>query len=162
MTILGIDPGLANCGYAVVREERGELSAAAYGCISTSSKKGEPARLAEIHKAIQEIIRKYRPDVVASERLLFKTNVTTAISVGRAQGVVFLAADKRALDVHEYTPMEIKQAVAGYGGADKRQVQQMVKKLLRLDEDPKPDHAADALAVCIAHAANRKMREAAA
>lgn len=161
MTILGIDPGLANCGYAVIRDDSGDLSALAYGCVSTSAKKPEPQRLAEIHAAIEEIMDEFRPDVVACEKLLFNTNVTTAISVGRAQGMVFLAAAKKSLQVHEYAPLEIKQAVAGYGGADKRQVQEMVKRLLGLKEDPKPDHAADALAVCIAHSANRRIREAA-
>jgi crossover junction endodeoxyribonuclease RuvC len=162
MTILGIDPGLANCGYAVVLEEKGKLSALTWGCITTSAENEEPERLAAIHRAVEEIIKEHKPDIVACEKLLFNTNVTTAISVGRAQGVVFLAAAGGGLPVCEYAPLEIKQAVAGYGGADKAQVKQMVKRLLGLSEDPKPDHAADALAVCIAYSASRRLKEAAA
>jgi crossover junction endodeoxyribonuclease RuvC len=161
MTILGVDPGIARTGYALVRDDSGRLTALAYGCVTTSSRKPEAVRLQELKDRFDEILAEFNPQVLASEKLLFNTNVTTAICVGRAQGVVFLAAAKHSIPICEYTPLEIKQAVAGYGRAGKAQVQEMVRRILKLHEIPRPDDAADALAVCIAHAAGRRMREAA-
>lgn len=154
---LGIDPGTATTGYGLVRLERdGELVAVKYGVILTPKEDSAPARLELIYDGLQELIRAHKPDTAAVEKLFFSRNVTTALAVGQARGVVMLALQKAGVEAFEYTPKEIKNAVAGYGGADKRQVQEMVRALLQLDSIPKPDDAADALAVAITHLNTRR------
>ncbi len=152
MLVIGIDPGTAITGYGLVSEDdRGDLRAVAYGVVTTKAGLPMPERLLVLYRELQDILTRYRPESGAVEKLFFQRNVTTAISVGQARGVSMLALAEAGLPVDEYTPMEIKQAVAGYGGADKRQVQYMVRALLGLEEIPRPDDAADALAVAICH-----------
>ncbi len=159
MLVIGIDPGTAITGYGLVREdERGDLHAVAYGVITTSAGRPMPQRLLTLHRELQDILTLHRPESGAVEKLFFQRNVTTAISVGQARGVALLGLAAAGLEVMEYTPMEIKQAVAGYGGADKRQVQYMVRALLNLEEIPRPDDAADALAVAICHLHSARTR----
>ena len=150
--MIGIDPGTAITGYGLVREqENGELEWIAHGVVTTPSDWDEPKRLLELYQKLCEIISNYKPDCCAVEKLFFQKNVKTAISVGQGRGAALIAAARSELPVGEYTPLEVKQAVVGYGSADKRQVQQMVKVLLGLSDIPKPDDAADALAVAICH-----------
>lgn len=152
MLVIGLDPGTAITGYGVVRDdEDGGLLAVDFGVIETPSKLPMPERLLKLHQGLVEIISLHRPENGAVEKLFFQKNVKTAISVGQARGVALLALAEKGIPISEYAPMEVKQAVAGYGGADKRQVQLMVKALLNLDELPRPDDAADALAVAICH-----------
>jgi len=149
---LGIDPGTATTGYGLVRLERdGELVSVDYGVILTPKTDSPSLRLEMIYDELRNILKKYKPDTAAVEKLFFARNVTTGIAVGQARGVVMLAIQKAGIEIFEYTPKEVKNAVAGYGGADKRQVQEMVRALLQLDSIPKPDDAADALAVAITH-----------
>jgi len=149
---LGIDPGTATTGYGLVRLERdGELVSVHYGVILTPKTDSPSLRLEMIYDELRNILKKYKPDTAAVEKLFFARNVTTGIAVGQARGVVMLAIQKSGIEIYEYTPKEVKNAVAGYGGADKRQVQEMVRALLQLDSIPKPDDAADALAVAITH-----------
>jgi crossover junction endodeoxyribonuclease RuvC len=147
--ILGIDPGIADTGFGVIRQEAGRLTCLAYGSIKTVSKTPLPDRLNIINIELGKIINKYSPDLVATEELFFCKNVKTALVVGQARGVILLTARQNDLEVKEYTPLEVKQAVSSYGKADKGQVQRMVKLLLNLKEIPKPDDAADALAIAI-------------
>ena len=159
MLVLGIDPGTATTGYGLVREDgSGNISAVDYGVITTAAKVPMPLRLDQLYKELNEIILLHSPDSSAVEKLFFQRNVRTAISVGQGRGVVLLALAQAGVDIGEYTPMEIKQAVTGYGGADKVQIQHMVRALLNLDEIPKPDDAADALAVAICHIHSARMR----
>jgi len=153
MTILGLDPGTATTGYGVIEYERGHLSCVYYGCIKTPVGLEPAKRFNLIRKELVSIIKKYSPDRSAVEQLFFTKNVKTAISVSHARGVVLEALSAHGLPVYEYTPLQVKQAVTSYGKADKRQVQKMVQILLNLKETPKPDDAADALAVaiCCAH-----------
>jgi len=152
MLVIGLDPGTAITGYGVVLDdEDGGLLAVDFGVIETPSKLPMPERLLKLHQGLAEIISLHRPENGAVEKLFFQKNVKTAISVGQARGVALLALAEKGIPISEYAPMEVKQAVAGYGGADKRQVQLMVKALLNLDELPRPDDAADALAVAICH-----------
>lgn len=149
---LGIDPGTATTGYGLVRlMSDGELVAVSYGVISTPKESTPAARLEMLFDDLDKLLKKHRPDTVAVEKLFFQSNVKTALAVGQARGVIMLCLQKAGLEAFEYTPNEVKQAVAGYGGADKRQVQDMVRVLLQLDEIPKPDDAADALAIAITH-----------
>jgi crossover junction endodeoxyribonuclease RuvC len=149
---LGIDPGTATTGYGLVRlSSDGELAAVKYGVILTPKESTAPARLEMIYDQVRALLKKHKPDTAAVERLYFSRNVTTALAVGQARGVVMLSIQQAGIEAFEYTPKEIKNAVAGYGGADKRQVQEMVRALLGLDAVPKPDDAADALAVAITH-----------
>ena len=149
---LGIEPGTATTGYGLVRLTRdGELVAVKYGVILTPKDDSASARLEMIYDQLCDIIKEHKPDTAAVEKLFFSRNVTTALAVGQARGVVLLALQKAGIESFEYTPKEIKNAVAGYGGADKRQVQDMVRALLQLDSIPKPDDAADALAIAITH-----------
>ncbi len=155
MLILGIDPGTAITGYGLVRENQpGQLEAVAYGVITTPAKTPMPERLMKLYAELNEILKLHPPDGSAVEELFFQRNVTTAISVGQARGVVLLALAQAGVPIADYKPMEIKQAVVGYGGADKRQVQEMVRMLLNLESIPRPDDAADALAVAICHIHN--------
>lgn len=152
MLVIGIDPGTATTGYGLVRELKdGSLEAVDHGVILTPAGTPMPERLVQLYQQLNEILLLHQPVSGAVEKLFFQRNVTTAISVGQARGVALLALAQAGMGVSEYTPMEIKQAVAGYGGADKLQVQQMVKALLSLEDIPRPDDAADALAVAICH-----------
>ena len=149
---LGIDPGTATTGYGLVRLTRdGELVAVKYGVILTSREASAPARLEILFDQLNALLKEHKPDTAAVEKLFFQSNVKTALAVGQARGVVMLCIQKAGIEPFEYTPNEVKQAVAGYGGADKRQVQDMVRALLQLDSLPKPDDAADALAIAITH-----------
>jgi crossover junction endodeoxyribonuclease RuvC len=149
---LGIDPGTATTGYGLVRlTSVGALEAVSFGVIVTPPDAPAPERLRLLHGDLTEILKLHQPDCCAVEKLFFQRNVSTALAVGQARGVVLLAIAEAGREVAEYTPNEIKQAVVGYGSADKNQVQQMVRTLLRLPEIPKPDDAADALAVAITH-----------
>lgn len=149
---LGIDPGTATTGYGLVRlMPDGELVAVRYGVILTPKESPAPARLEMLYEQLRRILLEYKPDTAAVEKLFFQRNVTTALAVGQARGVVMLALQQAGIEAFEYTPNEIKQAVAGYGSAQKRQMQEMVRALLQLDSIPKPDDAADALAVAITH-----------
>jgi crossover junction endodeoxyribonuclease RuvC len=159
MLVIGIDPGTAITGYGLVRDdEEGGLLAVDFGVIETPPRLPMPERLLQLHKGLAEIMSLHRPENGAVEKLFFQKNVRTAISVGQARGVALLALAEQAITISEYTPMEVKQAVAGYGGADKNQVQQMVKALLNLEDIPRPDDAADALAVAICHLHSARMQ----
>jgi len=150
--VVGIDPGTAITGYGIIREqENGDLEWVSHGVVKTPSDWDEPRRLLVLYKKLNEIFTSYKPDCCAVEKLFFQKNVKTAIQVGQGRGAALIAAAEAGLTVGEYTPLEIKQAVVGYGNADKQQVQKMVKVLLNLKEIPKPDDAADALAVAICH-----------
>ena len=151
MRVLGIDPGTAITGYGVVGEVQGELQPLAFGVIKTPADQPLPRRLQLIYRAISDLAEEWKPTAAAVEELFFSRNVRTAMSVGQARGVALLALADAGLDVAEYTPLAIKQAVTGYGNADKAQMQEMVRLLLRLDKVPRPDDAADALAVAICH-----------
>ena len=152
MLVLGIDPGTATTGYGLVRENPdGSLTVVEYGAILTPAKLPMPERLLELHKRLNEILLLHKPDTGAVEKLFFQSNVRTALSVGQARGVALLALAQAGLEVAEYTPLQVKSAVAGYGGAGKDQVQYMVRALLELSQVPTPDDAADALAVAICH-----------
>jgi crossover junction endodeoxyribonuclease RuvC len=158
MRILGIDPGFAICGYGVIEEAKnGDLTVLAHGVIETHKSESLPQRLFTLRRELHGLIETWTPDEAAVEELFFATNAKTAISVGQARGVIVLSLFERGLKIAEYTPMQVKQAVSGYGGADKRQMQEMVRMLLRLAKIPKPDDAADALAIAITHAHSRRM-----
>lgn len=152
MRIIGIDPGFAITGYGVVEYIGNKFSIVDVGTICTEASLELSDRLLTLSNSLEELITKYKPDAMAVEELFFNTNVKTAIKVGHGRGVALLAAAKANIKVYEYTPLQVKQAVVGYGRAKKEQVQQMVKVLLNLEKIPKPDDAADALAVAICHA----------
>ncbi|MBU0647760.1 crossover junction endodeoxyribonuclease RuvC [Patescibacteria group bacterium] len=156
MIIFGIDPGLATTGYGVVEPEDVGYKVLDYGVISTSPKMDTKDRLGEIYDGLQELIEKYEPGVMGVESLFFCNNQKTAMAVGQARGVVLLAGQRANLRILEFTPMQIKRAVSGYGAAPKNQVQYMVKELFDLSEVPSPDDAADALAVCYCCGSNIK------
>jgi crossover junction endodeoxyribonuclease RuvC len=152
MLAIGIDPGTAITGYGVLREEPdGSLSVIDYGVIETSPSEAMPQRLVQLYQELKNVIDLHKPQSGAVEKLFFARNVRTALSVGQARGVALLALAEAGVELSEYSPNEVKQAVAGYGGADKHQVQSMVQALLGLDRIPQPDDAADALAVAICH-----------
>lgn len=158
MIILGIDPGLATMGYGVINAVKGNYSVIDYGAVITPKDCTLPQRLKQLEEGVQELIETFKPDNIAIEELFFSKNVTTGIAVSEARGVILLTAVKGLGDeVYEYTPNQIKQAVTGYGGADKMQMQHMVQALLRLKSVPRPDDAADALAVAICHAQTSRM-----
>jgi len=152
MIVLGIDPGLANTGYGVVARRDGRMVALDGGVIRTRGEAPHELRLADIHAAVDALLLEHGPDAVALEELYFGQNVRTAFAVGQARGVVMLAAGQRQVPCAGYTPQQVKSAVCGSGRAEKGQVARMVKALLELPEEPRPDHAADALAVAICHA----------
>jgi len=157
MIALGIDPGTAITGYGLVREtSQGDFVVVDFGVVQTEAGLPAAERLHLLYTQLMKIILLHQPDCGAVEKLFFQRNVTTALGVGQARGVALLAMAQRGMSVAEYTPMEVKQAVAGYGGADKNQVQQMVRALLNLDDIPRPDDAADALAVALCHLQSRK------
>jgi crossover junction endodeoxyribonuclease RuvC len=149
--ILGIDPGMAIMGYGVIESNGNKVRALDYGVVTTPSDMETPQRLLRIFDSVEGLIQKYSPDAMVYEELFFNKNVKTALTIGHARGAAVLAGARQAIDLYEYTPLQVKQAVVGYGRADKQQVQGMVKLLLNLKEIPKPDDAADALAVAICH-----------
>ncbi len=157
MIILGFDPGLATLGYGAVKSERGRTELLDYGVVLTPKNENLAVRLAMLEEGIREVIEKFAPDEIAVEELFFAKNVTTGINVAHARGVLLLTAIKQCGRIYEYTPMQIKQALTGYGKADKHQIQQMVKTYLRLKNIPRPDDAADALAVALTHAQTNKL-----
>jgi crossover junction endodeoxyribonuclease RuvC len=157
--VLGIDPGTAITGYGLVREDQAGLALVDYGVITTPAGQPLPGRLQAIYQGLKDVVAQYKPGIAAVEELFFSRNARTALSVGHARGVTLLALADAGLSIHEYKPLEIKQAVAGYGGADKRQVQEMVRMLLNLDHIPQPDDAADAVAVAVCHIHSARMME---
>ncbi|ANS77242.1 crossover junction endodeoxyribonuclease RuvC [Paenibacillus yonginensis] len=152
MRILGIDPGIAIVGFGFVDKEGSKVVPVQYGCIQTEAHTPEEERLLHVYEGMTQLIDKYKPDAVALEKLFFNRNVTTAMTVSQARGVMVLAAVQKGLPIAEYTPMQIKQAIVGYGKAEKKQVQEMTRMFLKLQKVPKPDDVADALAVAICHA----------
>ena len=152
MIILGIDPGYAIVGYGVIKKENDKMFPIAVGTITTPASESVPVRLAMIDSELSKIIKKFKPDCVAVEELFFNTNVTTALKVAQARGVILLGSIKECGKIYEYTPLQVKLALTGNGRAEKQQVQYMVKAVLGLKEIPKPDDAADALAVAICYA----------
>jgi crossover junction endodeoxyribonuclease RuvC len=160
MLVIGIDPGTAITGYGLVKENLdGSLSLVSYGVVITPADIPMPKRLLELYRKLKDILLLHRPQSGAMEKLFFQRNVRTAISVGQGRGVALLALAEVGIDIAEYTPLEVKQAVAGYGGAGKRQIQDMVRALLNLQRIPNPDDAADALAVAICHVHSARMRQ---
>jgi crossover junction endodeoxyribonuclease RuvC len=157
MLVIGIDPGTATTGYGLVRDTESGLEVVAYGSIETKAGLAAEKRLLQIYQQIKDLLLLYRPDSSAVEKLFFRRNVTTAIAVGQGRGVALLAMAEMQIPVAEYTPMQVKQAVAGWGGAEKLQVQEMVRALLELDSIPRPDDAADALAIAICHLHSYRM-----
>src|SRR5574340_225312 len=157
MLIIGIDPGTATTGYGLVRETLAGVEVVDYGVILTAAHERPETRLLQLFNELNRIMLLYQPQSGAVEKLFFQRNVTSAISVGQARGVALLTMAQNSVPVSEYTPLEVKQAVTGYGGADKNQVQQMVKALLGLESIPKPDDAADALAIAICHLHSMKI-----
>ena len=151
MNVIGIDPGLARCGYGVIRVDRSGPEPVCYGCIETEKEKRTAARLLEIHTALDVILETYQPAQCAMEKLFFSKNITSAINVAEVRGVVLLNMEMRRIPVTEYTPNQVKQAITGSGRADKHQMQEMIRRLLRLAEVPKPDDAADALSIALCH-----------
>ena len=152
MRILGIDPGLATVGFSVVDSEKNKMKLVSCGVITTPAHTSLSSRLDRIYDDMEELIKTFNPDVMSIEELFFNTNITTGISVAHARGVILLAAYKLGVKVYEYTPLQVKQAVVGYGRAEKNQVIDMVKRILNLPAAPKPDDAADAVALAICHA----------
>ena len=151
MIVIGIDPGLATVGFGILRTEKNTVTPVSYGCIRTGAKKQHTQRLLEIYEGVFALFEKYAPGAVAVERLFFNTNVTNAMGVSEARGVIFLAAGQQEIPVFEYTPLQVKQAITGSGRADKKQMQEMIKRLLDLSEIPKPDDAADGLSIALCH-----------
>ena len=151
MIILGIDPGLAIVGWGVIESSGGKIRPIAYGSIKTPAHTDIESRLLMIQNDLEELIKKYRPDEMAVEELFFNTNITTGIAVAQARGVIICTAHKLGVRINEYTPLQVKQAVVGYGKAEKRQVIAMVTALLNLPKPPKPDDVADAVAIAICH-----------
>ena len=151
MIVLGIDPGTAITGYGFIREENGSLQVVAYGAITTPAGWTLPQRLVRLYRELSDLIALHRPASAAVEQLFFSRNVRTALAVGQARGVTLLALAQAGVPIDEYTPLQVKQAVTGYGRADKQQIQEMVRILMGLPEIPRPDDAADALAIAICH-----------
>ena len=151
MIILGIDPGLAIVGYGVIEAQNGAFRPIDCGVINTPKEDTVPVRLNKIYDGMLSLIEKFKPDCIAIEELFFNTNITTGINVAQARGVILLACQQKGLKMYEYTPLQIKQALTGYGKAEKKQIQFMVTRLLNLKAVPKPDDAADGLAVALTH-----------
>ena len=152
MRILGIDPGIATIGFAVLDAERSQYRLLQCGVITTPAHTSLSSRLDQIFQDMKQLLDAFKPDAVSIEELFFNTNITTGIAVAHGRGVILLACRKYGVRVFEYTPLQVKQAVAGYGRAEKRQVMEMVKRICRLPAPPKPDDAADAVALAICHA----------
>jgi len=151
MRIIGIDPGYAILGYGIVEKKGNHFTPCHFGAITTDAKDDMAARLKHLYNTLMDIISEYEPEVASIEELFFNTNTKTALLVGQARGVAILACANSGLEINEYTPLQIKQALVGYGRAEKAQVQAMVKTILNLKETPKPDDTADALAAAICH-----------
>lgn len=151
MRILGIDPGYATIGFGIVEYDGFRFKTITYGAVITKPDKKFSERISDIYDDITSIIDKYKPDCLSIEKLYFNTNTTTAIDVAQARGVILLAAQKSNISIYEYTPLQVKQSITGYGRAEKHQVMEMVKNLLQLSSVPKPDDTADALALAICH-----------
>lgn len=150
MIVLGIDPGTARCGWGVIKKEGNQNSLVDFGCIETSQELFHSDRVMEVYSQILKLIEKHKPDRAGVEELFFAKNVKTAISIAEVRGAILLALKQKKVKIFEFTPYQIKQNVTGYGGADKKQIQKMVKLLLNMEEIPKPDDAADGLACAIA------------
>lgn len=160
MIILGIDPGIATLGFGVIeKDERGNCRAIDCGVVTTPKEEGLPVRLAMLEEGLQKILTKFQPDEIAMEELFFSKNITTGIAVAHARGVALLTCVKNCGKLYEYTPMQIKQALTGYGKADKKQIQTVVASMLKLKSIPKPDDAADALGVALCHAFTSRFGE---
>jgi crossover junction endodeoxyribonuclease RuvC len=157
--ILGIDPGTAITGYGLVREDDAMLTLVDFGVITTPASQSLPARLQTLYQGLTGVVHTHQPAAAAVEELFFSRNVRTALSVGHARGVALLALADAGLPIYEYKPLEVKKAIAGYGGADKQQVQEMVRMLLHLDRVPQPDDAADAIAIAVCHIHSARMVE---
>ncbi len=158
MRIVGIDPGIAVTGYGIIDKTGNSFRPVAYGKVTTEAGLDTCQRLVHIYRHLLDVIELYKPQCAAVEELFFNKNVKTAITVGQARGVAILAAANAGLDLFEYTPLQVKQAVVGYGRAQKRQVQELVKLLLKLEEIPRPDDVADALAVALCHGSTYRMQ----
>ena len=152
MRILGIDPGVAIVGFGVIESDRGQQRMIQYGAITTQAGLPLATRLVQIGNDLEQLIEQFQPDELAIEELFFSKNITTGIAVAHGRGVVLYTAEKMQIPIYEYTPMQVKQAVVGYGLAEKRQVMDMTRRLLKLKSIPRPDDAADALAIAICHA----------
>lgn len=159
MRILGIDPGTAIMGWGLIEKHDAKIKPLKYGCIETKSSVPMPLRLSEIYGALSDIINREKPDHLAIEEIFYFKNEKTIISVAQARGVAIVCAENHNIPVYEYTPLQVKQALTGYGRADKKQMQEMVRITCRLDHCPKPDDAADAMAVAITHAQNNRRTE---
>lgn len=152
MTILGIDPGYATIGFGIVEQDGGAIRLKQYGTINTPAGMAFPQRLATIYRDMNELMEAFHPDVMVVEELFFGNNVTTGIGVAHGRGVILLAAAERNIPIIEYKPSQVKQAVVGYGNAEKKQVMEMTRRLLNLEKIPRPDDAADAIAIALCHA----------
>ena len=152
MRILGIDPGVAIVGFGLIESDRGRQQMLRYGAITTQAGLPLATRLLQIQQEMEQLLEVFQPDEISIEELFFSKNITTGIAVAHARGVILCAAEKKQIPIYEYTPMQIKQAVVGYGLAEKKQVMDMTRRLLKLREVPKPDDAADALAIALCHA----------
>lgn len=159
MRILGIDPGIGRTGWGVVESTSMKYASRHFGCIETQANTPTPGRLLTLYDELCDIIKEYKPEAMAIEELFFNKNVTTALTVGQARGVIMLSAVQHNLPIAIYTPLEVKVAVTGYGRAEKSQVAHMVKTILHLEKIPKPDDTTDALAIALTHAFSAKMRE---
>lgn len=159
LRVLGIDPGTAIVGWAVLDELNGNVTPVAYGHITTSPENTTSERLFEVVQDLEQIIAKYRPQEAAVEDLFFFRNVTTVMKVSQARGSILLTLERFCVNIFEYTPLQVKQALTGYGRAEKKQIQLMVKNILKLKEIPKPDDTADAIAIALCHINSRKMRQ---
>jgi crossover junction endodeoxyribonuclease RuvC len=157
MRILGIDPGVARVGWGLIDENHGKPLCIKYGCVETTAGLKLEDRLESIHLFLEKLIQDEQPEAVAVEKLFFTTNAKTAIDVGQARGVIILTAKESGVEVTSYTPLQVKLSLTGYGKADKNQIQQMVKTILKLQGIPKPDDAADALAIALTHAFSRRL-----
>lgn len=157
MIILGIDPGLAIVGYGVINTQKGNSTVIDYGVINTPKEDSVPVRLEKIYNGMISLVEKFKPDCISIEELFFNTNTTTGINVAQARGVILLVCQQKGLKMFEYTPLQIKQALTGYGKAEKKQIQFMVARLLQLKSVPKPDDAADGLAVALTHAQTARL-----
>lgn len=158
MRILGIDPGIAIVGFGLIEAERGNMQMRNYGTITTEAGLPLATRLFQIQRDLEELIAQLKPDAIAVEELFFSNNITTGIAVAHGRGIILYTAEKLGIPLFEYTPMQVKQAVVGYGLAEKRQVMDMVRRLLKLKGIPRPDDAADALAIAICHARSATSR----
>lgn len=159
MRILGVDPGIARCGWGVLEVQNSEFRIQNYGCIETSKDSDSYERLVDVYEQVLKIVKKYKPDALAIEELFFTSNAKTAFKVGEARGVIILASAMQKIPVFSYTPLQVKIAVTGYGNADKGQVGRMIRAILKLKEIPKIDDTADAIAVALTHAfTNKKLK----